>query len=115
MKREDSMTEAAWQSQVVALARQFGWEAFHAPANRPGIGGQRQTVTPGWPDLVLLGHSRALFVELKRESGKPTQAQLDTLAALRDAGCETCLWKPSDLPLVLAALGPKQLDLRSVA
>lgn len=108
MKAADSMTEAQWQSQVVALARQFSWECFHAPDNRPGRNGRVQSVTAGWPDLCLLGNGRALFVELKRESGKATPAQLGTLARLHDAGCEVALWRPSDLPQVLAALGPRQ-------
>lgn len=115
MKLDDTLTEAEFQQQVVGIAKQFGWQVFHPVRNQPTFRGHRQTTEPGWPDLVLLGHSRALFVELKRESGKPTQAQTETLQRLAAAGCETALWRPSDLRTVLAVLGPQQQRLEGQA
>lgn len=112
MKLAETLTESAWQSQVVGVARQFGWEAFHAPDNRPGRNGRVQAVAPGWPDLVLLGHSRALFVELKSQTGRVRPEQTQTLERLAAAGCECAIWRPSDLATVLKVLGPSQQSLR---
>lgn len=106
-----TLTEAQWQTQVVGIARQYGWECFHAPDNKPGAGGRRQTITPGWLDLAILGHSRALFVELKSEKGRVRPEQVVVMQKLRAAGCEVSLWRPSDLPTVLAVLGPPQIRL----
>lgn len=113
MKLADTLTEQQWQTQVVALARQFGWEVFHAPANRPNSRGHVQNIAAGWPDIVCLGHSRALFLELKSEKGRIRPEQITTLRRLAEAGCETALWRPSDLPAVLAVLGPQQRTLRA--
>lgn len=113
VKAADTLSEAQWQSQVVGIARQFGFECFHAPDNRPGRNGRIQAVTAGWPDICALGKGRALFLELKSEKGRIRPEQLTTLRKLADAGCEVGLLRPSDLPLVLAVFGPSQqrLDL----
>lgn len=108
MKAADVMTEAAWSSQVVGIAKQYGWYCFHAPDNKPGAGGRRQTVSKGWPDWVFLGFSRSLFVELKSEKGRVRPEQAEVLRMLSDAGHEVAILRPSDLPLVLRVLGPQQ-------
>lgn len=113
MKQVDTLTEAMWQSQVVGIAKQYGWQTFHPVKNQPTSRGHRQTTEPGWPDLVILGHSRALFVELKSQTGRVRPEQTQTLARLAEAGCECGIWRPSDLPTVLAALGPQQKTLRA--
>jgi hypothetical protein len=40
---------------------------------------------------------RVIYVELKREGGKPTETQRRWLTALAQAGAEVYLWQPSDL------------------
>ena len=105
------LSEAAWQSQVVGIARQYGFECFHPPANRPDARGRKQATAAGWPDLVILGKGRALFVELKSETGRIRPEQVETLRRLAEAGCETAVWRPRDLPAVLASLGPQQQPL----
>lgn len=110
-----SLSEQEWQTQVVGIARQYGFTVFHPVRNQPTARGHKQHTEPGWPDLVLLGRSRALFVELKAEKGRVRPEQIETLRRLSEAGCETALWRPSDLPTVLAVLGPRQLSLRDVA
>jgi hypothetical protein len=105
------LTEAQWQQQVVGIAKQYRWTCFHPVRNQPTARGHKQQTEPGWPDLVLLGHSRALFVELKAEKGRVRPEQTRTLELLTAAGCETALWRPSDLPTVLDALGPRQRRL----
>ena len=106
------LTEAMWQSQVVGVARQYSWTVFHPVKNQPTARGHRQTTEPGWLDLVILGHSRALFVELKSEKGRVRPEQVDVMQKLRAADCEVALWRPSDLPAALAVLGPQQQSLR---
>ena len=105
------LLEKHWQSQVIGIAKQYGWTCFTAGKNQPTARGHRQTVTAGWPDIVALGHSRALFLELKAEKGRIRPEQVTTLRKLSEAGCEVGLLRPSDLPLVLAVLGPQQLRL----
>jgi hypothetical protein len=106
-----NLSEQQWQTQVTGIAKQYGWTCFHPVRNQPTARGHKQQTEPGWPDLVLLGHSRALFVELKAEKGRIRPEQLTTLHRLAEAGCETALWRPSDLPTVLAVLGPRQQRL----
>lgn len=82
------MSERAFQWRVVALARQLGWVEFHQFDSRRS--------REGWPDLVLIRRPRILFLELKSESGKATEPQLETLAALQDCGLDARLVRPSD-------------------
>lgn len=59
----DWVTEKEWQAQVVELAQTLGWKkAYHVYDSRRSHS--------GWPDLVLV-RERILYVELKREGGKP--------------------------------------------
>lgn len=111
VKLADTLTEAQWQSQTVALCRQLGWECFWAPRNQPTSRGHRQTVPAGFPDLVVLGHGRALFLELKTETGRIRSEQKQVLARLAEAGCECAVLRPRDLSLLLAVLGPEQRRL----
>ncbi len=51
----------------------------------------------GWPDMVLSGKKGLLFRELKTEKGRLTPEQKDWLLALERHGCNTGIWRPSDL------------------
>lgn len=91
----DAATSERDFAQLVAdTARLNGWRVYrtwsskHSPA--------------GFPDLCMArDDGRLLFAELKRESGKPTAAQRDWLAALATvAGVEVWLWRPSDWPAI---------------
>lgn len=98
-RQDAAMTEAALQSQVVALAKRCGYWVYHT---RVSIGSQR-----GFPDLVLVselewvvavqGPRRVIYAELKRQREKPTPAQLDWLQALATAGADAYVWRPADL------------------
>ncbi|MCR4338797.1 MAG: VRR-NUC domain-containing protein [Gemmatimonadaceae bacterium] len=82
------LPEKEWQAQVVQLARTLGWRHFHA---------YRSTKSPaGFPDLTLV-RERIIFVELKTERGKLTDAQKDWIEALLHAGAEAYVWRPADL------------------
>lgn len=104
-----SIDETAWQAHVEAFARLGRWRWYHAPANRPSVGRggkafHRQTVNPGFPDLVLVRGPRLLAVELKRETGTVSPDQLAWLEAMAGAGAEVGVWRPRDRDVVEAVL-----------
>jgi hypothetical protein len=79
--------------------------AFH-PAN----GGYRRPVeakilrlgvTSGVPDVIAVHNGRCFALELKAEGGRATDKQLETLAALREAGAFTCLTEGLDRALAV--------------
>jgi hypothetical protein len=98
-----SMTEAQWMAKVRQIAKLYGWTSYHT---RNSIGSDH-----GWPDLVLANASqrRTVFAELKRETGKPTDAQIQWLAHLESCGFEVAVWRPRDEAEVIAVLGPRKL------
>jgi hypothetical protein len=49
----------------------------------------------GFPDLVITGR-RTIYRELKREGEDPTEAQEEWIAALKAAGDDVDVWRPSD-------------------
>jgi hypothetical protein len=78
------------------VARPHGWQLYHTYDSRRS--------DEGFPDLVLVRES-VIFAELKRQSHKPTPAQETWLTMLaRAQSHETYLWRPRDLPAILARL-----------
>ena len=81
------LSEKDFLAQVVDYARLKGWMVAHFYDSRRSIGA-------GFPDLVLCkewfkwedianyGSATLCFLELKREKGKPTQAQQEWLDIL---------------------------------
>jgi hypothetical protein len=57
----------------------------------------------GWPDWMIArkyrtgGHGGVLVRELKRENTQPTEEQLEWLCALKAAGFDVGIWRPSSL------------------
>lgn len=95
------LSERQWQAHVMHLAALHGWTlTYHTHRSEHSA--------EGWPDLVLVHprRRRALFVELKTNTGRLTIAQRMWLRALEHAGLEVTVWRPRDLSAVLAALGP---------
>lgn len=74
-----SMTEDELLSAIVEAAGLFGWMVHH---DRGDLSRGRTQGNVGFPDLVLsrLGHT--LYVELKTESGQPSEDQLRWAQAL---------------------------------
>jgi hypothetical protein len=110
MTRRRAQPEAAIQRAVFAHLRQRGAPgvfAFH-PAN----GGARQPieaailkglgVVPGVPDVIAIKAGQVFALELKASGGRPTEAQLATIAAMEAAGAFTCI--AEGLDSALAAL-----------
>ncbi len=91
------ITEAEWQGWVQMTARTFGWLTYHTHDSRRS--------EAGFPDLVLVRDTELLFVELKREGGKPTAAQQVWLDALAQVNAiEVHVWLPSQQDEVLERL-----------
>ena len=90
-----SISEAAFQAQVVQTAELFGWSTFHVHDMRRSV--------PGWPDLVLV-RERVLFRELKTDRGRVTPEQQYWLDRLTAAGQDAGLWRPSDWETIVEVL-----------
>jgi hypothetical protein len=87
--------ERQWQAEVVRIARMFGWAVYHTHDSRRS--------EPGWPDLALV-RDRLVMVELKTETGRLSDAQVQWIAMLTRAGVETYVWRPSDIDKALEVL-----------
>src|SRR5581483_7930446 len=56
------LADKQWQAQVLALARLYGYRAYHVYDARRSA--------PGFTDLVLVRRPRVIFVELKTDHGR---------------------------------------------
>ena len=82
------------------VARMFGYACYHTLRSK---GSQ-----PGFPDWTL-ARERVVFLELKTETGKVSDAQKEWLAALNAAGVEAYVVRPRHfdaITVVLRAKGP---------
>ena len=100
-----AISEATWQQTVIDLAERLQWRWYAPPRNGIRRHGTVRTVPPGFPDLVLARGPRLVFAELKRETGKASEAQERWAEALTRASAEVYQWRPSDLDEVRAVLG----------
>lgn len=82
------VTHAELQASIIQLATLKGYEHFH---NLHPEGSD-----PGWPDLVLCKPPRLIFLELKTERGKLTEAQRGWLLRLKACNQECYLLRPTD-------------------
>ena len=103
MKLSKDITEAAFQRQVLALAKLRGWRTAHfRPAKttrgwRTAVSGDGK----GFPDLVLIRGPVLIVAELKRsakEKARPEQAAW--LVAFANAGVMTYIWTPEDWDVI---------------
>lgn len=103
-------SEAVFLRQVIDVAQILGWKAHHVrPAwSRKGF------VTPiqgdaGFPDLVLVRPPRVLFVELKIDNGRLTEAQEWWMNDLQKCpGVETYVWRPKMWDFLVTVLKRKE-------
>lgn len=93
--------EKQWLATVIDIAHTYGWMCYHTHDSRHS--------EPGFPDLLMLGHGRIVFAELKVEEisgkGKVTHYQEVWINGLRAAGQDVYVWRPSDVDQVHAVLG----------
>ncbi len=87
-----TMSEAAWQLEVIDYAKGHGWICAHFRPARTEKGWRTAMQgDPGYPDLTLARRGVVLMVELKRVGGKPSTNQRYWLEA-SNGYC----WTPAD-------------------
>lgn len=101
------MTEAEFQSQVMQVAKLYGWKIQHT---RPAQYANGRWATPiqgdaGFPDLVL-SHAEhgTIYAELKAENGRLSPAQVDWINTLAAAGDEIHVWRPRHFDMIVKRL-----------
>jgi hypothetical protein len=100
------LTEAAFQRQVIALARLRRWKVAHFRAAKTAHGWRTPVEADGkgFPDLVLIRGAALVVAELKVR-GRPTAEQMAWLAAFRAAGVRASLWTPAQWDEIERVLG----------
>ena len=85
------VSERELSQTVYEMATALGWKCYRTWLSLHSAA--------GFPDLVAVhpGQKRVLYSEFKREGAKPRANQQAWLDALREAGQEVYLWRPSDL------------------
>lgn len=90
-----AVTEKEWQQQVVEILQWHGWRVYHTWSSLHS--------DAGFPDVFAI-HQRTgdrLAAELKREGGKPTEAQIEWLVLFGLAKIDQYVWRPSDVDAVI--------------
>lgn len=85
------MSEDELLKQVERLCDERKLSYVHYPDSRR-LHGQA-----GFPDLVIAGNHRLLFVELKSQYGTMSPGQTKWKWHLQALGCHWTVWRPSDL------------------
>ena len=70
------MTEKQLQQAVLDLARRMGWRCYHTFDSRRS--------EPGFPDIIAIRGERLVAIELKSDTGKLTDAQVEWLTAFNE-------------------------------
>jgi hypothetical protein len=101
--------EREFQSQVTQLAELLGYRWCHWRPAMTQHGWRTPVSGPlgkGFPDLFLLRERdrRAMWVELKSEHGRLTPYQTAVHAAMRAAGLEVRVWRPSQIEEIAEVL-----------
>lgn len=86
------LTEDQFQQQVIDLAKLHGYRLIYHTHNS-------RRSAPGFPDLVLVSEHRcrALFRELKTDTGRMSPEQFDWITSMSLAKLDAGVWRPSDL------------------
>lgn len=89
-------SEKDFQAAVIDLARLCGWKVYHTHDSRRS--------PCGFPDLFLVRGDRVVVLELKTMHGRLTDDQRAWLDALKRAGIDAWLVRPSDWEWIVATL-----------
>ena len=96
IKKEVVLSEKDFQKKVVDFATKLGYKCFHDYDSRRNA--------PGFPDLVLVSRY-VIFAELKTDTGRLTDAQVEWIQALTAAeGVYAVVWRPSDWETIVKIL-----------
>jgi len=99
VRAADTISEKAFMAAVIAEAKRNGWRVYHTHDSRKS--------EAGFPDLLLLRHTRIMVAELKVGDNKPTAAQLNWLEAFGDATVEWHVWRPDQWAEIVERLATK--------
>lgn len=83
-----AMMEATLEQNVADACRALRLRRYHTHRSQHSVA--------GFPDDVILGPTRMIFRELKRESFDPSPAQREWLDHLAAIGQDVGVWRPSD-------------------
>ena len=91
-KLDGDLLEKRVQDEIVKIARSHGYELKHHTV-------RSERGDSGFPDLVLVSTERAhiVFVEVKRNSGRRSEAQIRWGDALTNAGVDYHCWNQNDI------------------
>ena len=92
------MTEKAFQSDVMRVAKMLGWLCYHTYDSRRSAS--------GFPDLVLV-RERILYRELKVGKNKLSPTQELWRDSIMDAGGDWAEWRETDMDDIVADLSRK--------
>lgn len=99
--------EKTFQKQVIDLAHLLGWTVAHFRPAKTSKGWRTPVAADGkgFPDLVLVGHDKVMFRELKAIGGRLSDDQEAWGAALTTHGADWAVWTPNDWPRIIEDLG----------
>jgi len=98
------MTEKAFQSDVMRVAKMLGWLCYHTFDSRRSAS--------GFPDLVLV-RERVLFRELKVGKNKLSPTQELWRDSIMDAGGDWAEWRETDMDDIVADLSRRPTQANS--
>src|SRR3990167_8145577 len=105
-----SLTEKAFQANVVDAARKLGWMVHHSRTARilrkdgSAFYATPLQGDPGAPDLLLVRGKRVLQRELKTERGTLSDGQHEWRNRLLWAGADYAIWRPSMMDAIVEEL-----------
>lgn len=97
-----SASEASFRAWVIRYAKRAGWMVSSMHDSRKQTWGTDR----GIPDLIIAGHGRLIFSELKKVGGFLRDDQKLWRLELMAAGCEYHCWNPLDEDEIKQVLGP---------
>lgn len=99
-----SLSEAAFQKEILKMAALKGWKVMHIADSRRQVKSKKGYKTigdagsKGWPDLFLAHPRRGVRVfELKSDKGRLSAEQVVWLNLLTEAGLTCAVLRPRDV------------------
>ena len=104
------VSEKEFQRTVVEYAHALGYKVYHqldtGKCRKCGEPNFSKRIGPGFVDLVIAGHGKVIFAEIKAEKGRLTKDQETWQAVLRTALKRVYVWRPSDWDEIEEVLKP---------
>ena len=105
------LSEAAFQEQVIALARSLHYRVAHFRKVRvQRKNGSTHWETPvaadgkGFPDLLIVGRGRVFAMELKKHPNVPSIEQLQWIEAMSAAGIDADVYYTDEMERIVEKL-----------